>query len=118
MAVLSPHQIMLTDGQRRLLLARARRVSGEHRDVLRARIMLAAAEGMANAAIARDLGINVDTVRKWRRRFSEQGLDGLRDLPRQDEQQRLRQCSCRRGRSGDLRPPVELGLPVTPYKRW
>jgi len=75
MAVLSPHQIMLTDGQRRLLLARARRVSGEHRDVVRARIVLAAADGVANAAIARDLGVNVDTVRKWRRRFCEQGLD-------------------------------------------
>ena len=79
---MSPHLIVLTDGQRRLLLARARRVSGEHRDVLRARIVLAAADGAANAAIARDLAITVDTVRKWRRRFCEHGLDGVRDLPR------------------------------------
>jgi uncharacterized protein YggU (UPF0235/DUF167 family) len=64
MPVMSPHLIVLTDGQRRLLLARARRVSGEHRDVLRARIVLAAADGAANAAIARDLAITVDTVRK------------------------------------------------------
>jgi transposase len=82
MPVISPHLIVLTDGRRRLLLARARRVSGEHRDVLRARIVLAAADGAANAAIARDLAITVDTVRKWRRRFCEHGLDGLRDLPR------------------------------------
>jgi transposase len=79
---MSPHRIVLTDGQRRLLLARARRVSGEHRDVLRARIVLAAADGAANAAIGRDLAVTVDTVRKWRRRFGEHGLDGLRDLPR------------------------------------
>ena len=79
---MSPHLIVPTDGQRRLLLARARRVSGEHRDVLRARIVLAAADGAANAAIARDLAITVDTVRKWRRRFCEHGLDGVRDLPR------------------------------------
>ena len=82
MPVLSPHRIVLTDGQRRLLLARARRASGEHRDVLRARIVLAAAGGAPNAAIARDLGVTVDTVRKWRRRFCEHGLDGLRDRSR------------------------------------
>ena len=82
MPVLSPRRIVVCDGQRRLLLARARRVSGEHRDVLRARIVLAAANGASNAAIARDLAISVDTVRKWRRRFGEHGLEGLRDLPR------------------------------------
>jgi transposase len=79
---LSPFQIILTDGQRRLLLARARRVSAEHRDVVRARIVLAAADGATNAAIARDLGVTDDTVRKWRRRFCWHGLDGLRDRPR------------------------------------
>jgi transposase len=79
---MTPHQLVLTDGQRQLLLARARRCSGEHRDVLRARIVLAAADGATNAAIARKLGVSDDTVRKWRRRFGEDGLDGLRDLPR------------------------------------
>ena len=79
---MTSYGIVLTDGLRRLLLARARRVSGEHRDVLRARIVLAAADGAANAAIARDLAVSEDTVRKWRRRFSENGVNGLRDLPR------------------------------------
>ncbi len=81
MPVLSAHQIVLCAGQRRLLLARARRDSGEHRDVLRARIVLAAAGGASNA-IARSLGVTDDTVRKWRRRFSQHGLDGLRDRSR------------------------------------
>jgi transposase len=89
MPVTTRHQIVLTDGQRRLLLARARRASGEHRDVLRARIVLAAAEGVANAAIARELALCVDTVRKWRRRFSEDGLDGLRDLRRSGRPRRF-----------------------------
>ena len=31
--------------------------------------------------IAADLGITVDTVRKWRGRFAARSLDGLRDLP-------------------------------------
>ena len=74
--------IVLTVGQWRVLTARARRASGEHRDVLRARIVLAAARGSSNAAIARDLGVGVDTVRKWRRRFAADGVSGLRDRPR------------------------------------
>jgi len=82
MAVLTAHPIVLTERQQRLLRARARRASGEHRDVLRARIVLAAAAEASNAAIGRDLGVGVDTVRKWRRRFAEDGVDGLRDRPR------------------------------------
>ncbi len=50
--------------------------------MLRARIVLAAADGASNAAIARALGVTDDTVRKWRRRFCQHGLDGLRDRPR------------------------------------
>jgi len=63
-------QIVLCDALRRLLLARAGRVSGEHRDVVRARTVLAAADGASNAAIARTVGVCDDTVRKWRRRFA------------------------------------------------
>jgi transposase len=82
MPISSCDQIVLCDGQRRLLRARAGRVSGEHRDVLRARIVLAAADSASNAAIGRALGVCGDTVRKWRRRFCQHGLDGLRDRPR------------------------------------
>src|SRR5436190_19986795 len=37
---------------------------------------------LANSAIADRLGICEDTARKWRRRYCEQGLDGLADAPR------------------------------------
>ncbi len=59
--------------------------------VLRARIVLAAAQGGSNAQIARELGINVDTVRLWRDRWAAlQGIDlqtlslgeRLQDAPR------------------------------------
>ncbi|WP_442805782.1 helix-turn-helix domain-containing protein [Streptomyces sp. NBC_01341] len=52
------------------------------REVLRARIVLAAADGLANAEIARELDLAVNTVRKWRGRFAEHGAEGLKDAGR------------------------------------
>jgi len=65
-----------------VLTARARSVRGPYRDRLRATIVLAAAAGQASAAIAARLGVCTDTVRKWRRRFAEGRLAGLKDAPR------------------------------------
>ena len=78
----SPYQIVLSDAEQAVLMARARSVRGAFRDRLRARIVLAAAAGMANTAIARELGVCADTVRKWRRRFAASRLAGLKDSPR------------------------------------
>jgi len=50
--------------------------------VVRARIVLAAADGQPNAAIARRLGVTEDTVRRWRGRFAAERLPGLDDRPR------------------------------------
>ncbi len=63
-------------------MARARSVRSEYRSRLRARIVLAAAAGSANTAIAAQLGVHVDTVRKWRRRFAAARLPGLKDAHR------------------------------------
>ena len=63
-------------------MARAWSVRGPYRDRLRAQIVLAAAAGSNNAAIAAQVGVHVDTVRKWRRRFAVAGLAGLKDAPR------------------------------------
>jgi transposase len=82
MAMRSPYRVVLTDADRRVVTARARSQRAAQRDVLRARIVLAAAEGTANAQIARRLGICEDTVRKWRARFCTEGLAGLADRPR------------------------------------
>jgi transposase len=54
----------------------------EQRAALRARIILRAAEGVANVAIAGELGVSVPTVGLWRTRFRERGLAGLADGPR------------------------------------
>jgi transposase len=55
----------------------------------RARIVLAAADGATNAAIAAVLGIDAGTVRTWRGRFAEHGLAGLADAERCGRPRRL-----------------------------
>ena len=52
------------------------------RDVQRAQIVLGAADGMSNTAIARELSICENTVRTWRTRFADHSMPGLGDLPR------------------------------------
>ena len=47
---------------------------------LRCRIIVAAAAGKSDAAIARELTVNRNTVILWRKRFGEEGLDGLWDI--------------------------------------
>jgi transposase-like protein len=82
MPVSSPYVIVLSCEEEAVLAARARSVRGQYRDRLRARIVLAAAAGASNAAIAAEAVVCTDTVRKWRRRFAAGGLPGLKDAPR------------------------------------
>lgn len=74
--------VRLTGKRRRKLEQIIRAGSGPRRLVRRARIVLAAAGGAANAAIARDLGCSVAVVRTWRRRFAVCGIPGLFGRPR------------------------------------
>ena len=82
MSVISPYRIALTGEEEAVSAARARPVRSPYRDRLRAQVVLAAAAGRTNAAIAARVGVHVDTVRKWRRRFATAGLAGLTDAPR------------------------------------
>src|SRR6266487_2082469 len=74
--------IRLTSKRRRKLEQIIRAATSRQRLVLRARIVLAAAGGAANAAIARALGCSIGMARTWRRRFAVLGIAGLFDRPR------------------------------------
>jgi transposase len=75
--------IILTDEERATLQRWARGRSVEARLVLRAKIVLAAAEGRANKDIAIELGTLRRTVGLWRQRFASSRLPGIeRDAPR------------------------------------
>jgi DNA-binding NarL/FixJ family response regulator len=74
----SRYEIVLTEDERAALVALTR-PTAQARQVLRARIVLGAAQGDSNAAIARDVGVCEDTVRKWRSRFAARRVAGLAD---------------------------------------
>ena len=74
--------LTLTDDERSKLTAWTRRPKTAQRLALRARIVLAAADGHTNTAIAADLRVTLPTVGKWRQRFLDRRLDGLTDEPR------------------------------------
>ncbi|HNK51722.1 MAG TPA: helix-turn-helix domain-containing protein [Nitrospira sp.] len=64
-----PTVIELTDTERDSLTRLTRQHKTPQQIVLRARIILACAEGLNNAQVARQLDISVDTARHWRRRW-------------------------------------------------
>jgi transposase len=74
--------LTVTDDERAKLDAWVRRPKTAQRLALRSRIVLAAAAGQSNTAIAADLRVTLPTVGKWRQRFLDRRLDGLTDEPR------------------------------------
>jgi hypothetical protein len=74
--------ITLTEEQHGELEDRARRYTVPYCEVVRATIVLMAAEGLDNDEIARCLDTRRVIVSKWRKRFFEQELPGLEERPR------------------------------------
>jgi transposase len=74
--------LVLTGDERRTLENWVKRRSTAQGLALRARIVLACAQGGSNVAVAARLGVSRTTVRKWRTRFLRDRLDGLPDEPR------------------------------------
>ncbi len=74
--------IVLSEAEQETLRSWLRAGTSEQRMVERARIILAAAEGVGTNEIARELGTRAARVAKWRTRFGRDRLTGLVDAPR------------------------------------
>ncbi len=79
----------LNDQDRDILQRWVRRPKSAQALALRARIILTVAEGSSNTTAAEQLGITIQTVGKWRKRFQDQGVDGLLDAPRPGAQRTI-----------------------------
>jgi transposase len=75
-------EIVLSGMERDELEARVRRRKIARADAMRAEIVLLAADGLNNCAIADEIGVSRMTVLTWRKRFAAQRIDGLDDEPR------------------------------------
>jgi len=115
MRVISPFTIVLSPAEEQELRRRSARARTEVRDVVRARIVLAAWRGTPNQRIAREVGVHVDTVRKWRSRFAAHGLDGLRDLPRSGWPVVFEAATVAEVKALACQLPAETGVPLS---RW
>lgn len=111
----SPHVVMPGAADRAVLESAARRSSAPHRLVMRARIVLLAADGLPNCVIAARLGVCDDTVRKWRRRYCQHGLDGMADAPRPGRPRKFAAHVAVEVKALACELPITTG---TPLARW
>nr|WP_229841390.1 helix-turn-helix domain-containing protein [Streptomyces brasiliensis] len=107
--------IFLTATDRKRLKKMAWGHKSEYRQRVRAQIVLHAAPGHSNARNARETGLHLDTVRRWRRRFVEQGLAGLQDRRRSGRPSSFTPLQVVEVKALACRLPAESGVPLS---RW
>ena len=78
----SPYSIKLNREEKEQLQSMARKYTSPYYEVVRAKAILLAAEGVENKEIGEKLQMPRQIVSKWRKRFFEQRLAGLQDRPR------------------------------------
>ena len=78
----SPYRIKLTPEEMEQLTRRATKYTLSYYQVLRAKMILLAAEGLTNDEIAHRLDTRREVVSMWRKRFFEERLQGIEERPR------------------------------------
>lgn len=98
----SPYVIKLSAEERRVLETRARQYTLSYRDVVRAKVVLLAAEGLENKEIGERLDMPRPVVSKWRQRFFRERLAGLDERPRRGRPSAFSPSSRRSGEGSGL----------------
>lgn len=78
----SPYQIVLSPAEKRELERISRRYTAPYYQVVRAKVVLLAAQGLDNKSIGLKLDIPRQVASRWRKRFFDQRLLGLQDRAR------------------------------------
>lgn len=78
----SPYNVLLGKDERASLQAITRKYTSSYCDVMRAKVILLAADGLSNQQIGERLQLPRQIVSKWRKRFFEERLAGLQERPR------------------------------------
>ena len=111
----SPFVVRLSSKDRAMLELRACSRSGSHASVVRARIVLLAAEGVQNVEIAARVGVCVDVASRWRKRFFEEGVGGLVDRARSGRPRRFGSAVVAGIKALACEPPERHEVPLS---RW
>jgi transposase-like protein len=98
----SPYDVAITDEEERLLQETARKYTSPYCEVVRAKIILLAAEGLENTQIAARLDLPRQIVSKWRKRFCQERLGGLEGRPRRGRPSSFSPRGRRRGQGPGL----------------
>jgi transposase len=107
--------VVLSDADRVVLEERARAYTLPHAEVVRAKIVLLAADGVPNAVIAERVDVHVDVVSRWRKRFHEEGLAGLVDRKRSGRPRSFLAEVVAEVKAMACQPPSERAVPLS---RW
>jgi transposase len=78
----SPYEISLDEKERGHLEEVARKYTAPYCEVMRAKVVLLASDGLSNKEIGERLQLPRQIVSKWRKRFFEERLAGLDERPR------------------------------------
>jgi len=113
--MVSPYRIRLKRKQRKRLEGTVSRRNPSHWLVLRAHIILLSAENWSPSEVADELVIDVQVVRRWRRRFLEAGFEGLRDRPRCGRPASIKPKVWEKVATLVVQPPTKFGLELA---RW
>lgn len=104
-----------TPEEKRVIAKLSRSQTASARLVARAKILQLGSAGHTVPQIAEAVGLNEKTVRKWFKRFEDQGLAGLEDAPRSGAPSRYTPENKARVLEAACTRPSDLGLPFSSW---